>query len=108
MKQERLFTTTTELRNSYRSISDEIHKAEKKFPEWPIDIVHGAAILTEEAGEVIKASLDFYYGRGNREDLIKEVVQTAAMATRLLIFLKRNKKWKSDSGSSQTEGQKSQ
>ena len=66
-------------------ILDELKRAEKLFPNWPLDVVHGAAILAEEAGEVIKASLDAYYGRNDFENLRKEVVQTAAMALRFLL-----------------------
>ncbi|MCK4337706.1 MAG: hypothetical protein KAX11_07165 [Candidatus Aminicenantes bacterium] len=66
-------------------ILDELKRAEKLFPNWPLDVVHGAAILAEEAGEVIKASLDAYYGRNDFENLRKEVIQTAAMALRFLL-----------------------
>lgn len=67
----------------------ELQRAEEKFPSWPDDIVHGAAIVAEEAGEIVKAALDLYYGRGNIIHLIKETRQTAAMAVRLLIYLAR-------------------
>jgi NTP pyrophosphatase (non-canonical NTP hydrolase) len=63
----------------------ELKKAENKFPGWPDDPVHGAAILAEEAGELVKASLDFYYGRYDEIDLMeKEAAQVGAMAIRFL------------------------
>jgi NTP pyrophosphatase (non-canonical NTP hydrolase) len=66
----------------------ELKKAEDKFPGWPDDPVHGAAILVEEAGELVKASLDFYYGRHDGIDqLEKEAAQTGAMAIRFLLGL---------------------
>ena len=66
----------------------ELKKAEDKFPGWPDDPVHGAAILAEEAGELVKASLDFYYGRHDGTDQMeKEAAQTGAMAIRFLVGL---------------------
>jgi hypothetical protein len=69
-------------------IFDELRKAEKKFPSWPKDIVHGAGILVEEAGETMKAALDLYYGRsGDSSELIKEAAQTGVMVIRFLCSL---------------------
>jgi NTP pyrophosphatase (non-canonical NTP hydrolase) len=66
----------------------ELKRAEAKFPGWPADPVHGAAILAEEAGELVKAALDFYYGRHDGVDpMEKEAAQTGAMALRFLIML---------------------
>jgi NTP pyrophosphatase (non-canonical NTP hydrolase) len=62
----------------------ELRKAEEKFPGWPVDPVHGAAIVAEEAGELTQAALDLYYGRGDREKMRKEAAQTAAMGLRFL------------------------
>lgn len=66
-------------------ISEELKRAERIHPVWPKDVVHGAAILAEEAGEVVKAALDEYYGRGAPQNLQEEVVQTAAMALKFLL-----------------------
>jgi len=67
-------------------IFEELRKAEKKFPGFPIDIVHCAGILVEEAGEVMKSALDYYYGRSDdQEELRKEIAQTGAMALRFLL-----------------------
>jgi len=69
-------------------IFTELAKAENKFPGWPEDPVHGAAILAEEAGELMKAALDFYYGRHEGIDQMeKEGAQAGAMAIRFLIGL---------------------
>jgi len=62
----------------------ELRRAEAKFPGWPDDVVHAAAIVAEESGELVQASLDLYYGRGNREQVIKEAVHTTAMGFRFL------------------------
>jgi NTP pyrophosphatase (non-canonical NTP hydrolase) len=69
----------------------ELRKAEAKFPGWPEDPVHGAAIVAEEAGELVKAALDFYYGRSKWiRQMEKEAAQTAAMALRFLSDLHRH------------------
>jgi len=65
-------------------IDSELEKAREKLPFWPEDVIHGAAILGEEAGEVIKAALQYRYEGGKREEIFKEAIQTAAMAIRLL------------------------
>ncbi len=65
-----------------------LKKAEAKFPGWPVDPVHGTAILGEEAGEAVQAALDYYYGRVETLDALKkELAQTGAMAIRMLLFL---------------------
>ena len=70
----------------------ELLRAEKKFPNWPRDPVHGVAIMMEEAGEAIQAAIDFYYKREETpEKLRKELLQTAAMATRMIIFVDKHK-----------------
>jgi hydroxypyruvate isomerase len=72
-------------------IFEELKKAEIKFPGWPVDPVHGAGIMAEEAGEAVRAALDLYYGRGCKGDLIKEIAQTGAMAIRFLIAMLRKR-----------------
>ena len=69
-----------------QEIDNEIAIAESKFPAWPTDIIHASAIVQEEAGELVKATLEVTYephktGRGEVE---KEAIQTAAMAIRFL------------------------
>ena len=63
----------------------ELSRAEKKFPSFPDDIVHGSAVINEEAGELTQACLDYYYGREEGMDKIfKEAVQATAMGLRFL------------------------
>ena len=66
---------------------EELLAAERKFPGWPMDVIHAAAIATEEKGELLKAAIDFYFGRGTREEMLKEAIQVGAMATRFLMHL---------------------
>jgi len=67
-----------------RSINEEMGRAKEKFPRWPEDIIRGASIVAEEAGELVKASLQNFYEKGNFEDVKKEAIQTATMAIRFL------------------------
>lgn len=68
-------------------VIQELDRAEEKHPSWPDDVIHGAAIVCEEAGEVIKAAFDLTYSVATEEQLEKELVQTAAMAVRMLLHL---------------------
>ena len=73
------------MKDIFGEVFAEIERAEKKFPNFPDDIVHGIAIMAEEAGEAVKASLDAFYGRGTIRQLEKEVIQTIAMGVRFLL-----------------------
>ena len=68
-----------------RMVLYELDRAEKLHPHWPKDIVHAAAVVGEESGELTQASLDLYNGKGSGYDVIKEAIQTAAMGIRLVI-----------------------
>ena len=65
----------------------ELKLAEEKHPGWPDDLIHGVAIMIEEAGEAMQAALDVTYAKGDIEKLRTELAQTAAMALRALIHL---------------------
>lgn len=66
------------------TIMDQISYAEKKHPNWPKDIIHGAAIVGEESGELTQAALQYEYEKGQYYKIHKEAIQVAAMAIRLL------------------------
>ena len=69
-----------------KKIFEELQKAEDKFPGFPVDPVHAAAILAEEAGELVQAALDYYYGREpNKVRMGKEAALVGAMAIRFLL-----------------------
>ena len=68
-----------------QAIFSELKRAEELYPGWPDDIIHAAAVVGEEAGELTKACLHFRYQNGNLEECWKEAVQTAAMAIRFLL-----------------------
>ena len=65
-------------------IIKELVRAERKFPFWPDDIIHAAAIVNEESGELIRAALQYVYEDGHKDELRKEAIQTAAMCIRFL------------------------
>ena len=76
-------------RKYMRLALDELDRAEELYPQWPADLVHQAAIVTEEAGELLQASNDVRWQQGDSTlaDVRDEAIQTIAMALRLLINL---------------------
>lgn len=69
-------------------VATEIRSAIEKHPRWPVDIVHGAAIVAEECGELQRAALRLVYEGGSRSDVKGEAIQTAATALRFLVALR--------------------
>lgn len=76
-------------------ILNELQSAENKWPGWPVDPIHAAGVLIEEAGETMQACLDYSYSEGDIQCIIDEAKQTGAMAIRLLINIKNYKRIKS-------------
>jgi len=72
-------------------ILDELHRAKAKFPEWPTDPIHCAAIVGEESGELLRAALQWKYENGILDSLHEESVQTAAMSIRFINQLSKFK-----------------
>ena len=58
----------------WEAIEKETRKAKKKFPGWPQHPCGQAGIVVEEAGELMKACLQWKYERA-REDVVQEVQQ---------------------------------
>jgi len=65
-------------------IFSEIDRAEKLHPDWPTDPIHQAAIVAEESGELLQASLNRDEQKGTKRQMIIEATHTAAMAIRFL------------------------
>jgi NTP pyrophosphatase (non-canonical NTP hydrolase) len=84
---------------AHKLLDDELDNAESKFPKFPIDPVHAAAILQEEAGELIQAALQFTYEGGSYDAVRKEAIQVGAMALRFLV----NMVWMNSRPSEQVE-----
>lgn len=67
------------------AIIDELIYAEKKWPGWPVDPIHAAGVMAEEAGECVRAANRFYYESKSLMEVCKEAAQTGAMAIRMLM-----------------------
>lgn len=83
----------------WSEIEKEVRKAKKAYPNWPDHPAAQAGIVVEEAGELMKAALEFKYEKGKKgrtaddqiERMREEAIQTAAMAIRFLENLKSAK-----------------
>ena len=65
-------------------ILSEVERAEKLHPAWPTNPIHQAAIVIEEAGELIRACNCYSETKTGKKDVATEAVQTAASAIRFL------------------------
>lgn len=70
-------------------IRRELERAERKFPKFPTDPVHAAAIVVEEAGELQQAALQFTYEGCGMSQMYDEAIHTGAMALRFLMHFDR-------------------
>ena len=70
----------------------ELENAEKKHPNWPVDPVHAAAIVNEEAGELIRAALNYNYENKPYFEMTDEAIQVGAMALRFLLNIHKLEK----------------
>lgn len=79
------------------AVAEELDRACLKHPQYPFDRIHQAAIITEESGELMRACLQQHYENGSVTNIVKEAIQTGAMAVRMLIHLPctgtQNLKW---------------
>jgi len=67
------------------SLTEELRRAEDLHPEWPTDLIHQIAIMSEEAGEVVQAANNLImHKEGSIEDVRNELVQTGSMVLRCL------------------------
>ncbi len=65
-------------------VSREVKRAIDLFPCWPKDAIHAAAIVSEESGELIRATLRHRYEGGQEDDMKTEALHTAATAIRFI------------------------
>lgn len=72
---------------------EELERARKKFPIWPIDPIHASSFVVEEAGELAAAANELVYpdlakGNPDSEELqrrvLREAIQTLAMSIRFI------------------------
>lgn len=76
----------------YAPIDKELKRSEIKHPNYPEDMFRQVAIMNEEAGEVTKAVLHYFYENGSIENVKKELIQTSAMCMRMLNHLNQLKR----------------
>jgi NTP pyrophosphatase (non-canonical NTP hydrolase) len=74
------------MNETINDIKAESKRACKKFPHWPTDPIHAAAVIAEECGELQKAVLEAVYEphKGSRPNIRTEAIQTAAMCIRFI------------------------
>jgi hypothetical protein len=72
--------------------------AEEQHPDWPTDPIHAAAVVSEEAGELVRACNRLAYEGAKVEEAIEEAAQTAAMGIRLLMNINTINKSHGDTG----------
>lgn len=60
----------------------ELRRAKELWPEWPSDHVYAAAIVAEEAGELVQATLNSAFKGKPDEHSYQEALQTAVTAIR--------------------------
>ena len=65
-------------------VLNEMAGAKEQHPDWPDDQVHAAAIVAEEAGELVRASLNARYHGQRQQHCTDEAMQTAATALRFM------------------------
>jgi hypothetical protein len=89
----------TLLGNVVHAVLQELDRASELHPHWPADAIHAAAIVAEEAGELVQAANDWTYENGLLKSPMRiEAIQTGAMALRFLINLDRLQPYQSTDG----------
>ncbi len=69
------------------AIAAEIQRSEAIHGPFPMSVIHCAAIVAGESGELAQAAIYHVYSKPCPERIIKQAVQTAAMCYRFLLKL---------------------
>ena len=73
------------IKKIFSEIKEELEKAKKKHPFFPLDAVGRCSIMMEEAGEAVQAANDIVWGDSDDNENLKiELLHTAAMCVRIL------------------------
>ncbi len=75
----------------FRAVLKEMHKAKKKHPTFPTDIVKMTALVVEEVGEVMQEANNIDEGKGCYKKLKIELYQTIGVAFRMLSEMREKK-----------------
>jgi hypothetical protein len=86
-RQEKLPAQPGSREHAMARIEWELMQAIRKHPFWPTDLVHAAAIVTEEKGELDQSALDCTYHNGSVDSMAEEAEHIGAMAVRFLMHL---------------------
>lgn len=65
------------------------NRANKLHPEQAGSLYEICAILSEETGEVSNAVIEYMKGNGDREQIKRELIDTAAVCIRALEYLRQ-------------------
>ena len=68
---------------------NEFNRAGSLHPIWPTDIIHQAAMVAEEAGEVVRAANNHKWHGKPIEEVRTELAHTGAMCIRMLMHLQK-------------------
>ncbi len=77
-----------------RDIFAEIDQSILQHGDFPKDMIHAAAIVSEESGELIQAAIDYEFNPEKRIDdeiawsMYREAIQTAAMGIKFIQNMK--------------------
>ena len=80
--QEHIAVILHELKHCFVNHSDD------SWPWKSFDFVHQTAVMTEEAGEAVRAANNMREGKGDQMALYNELAQTAAMCLRIMDQIK--------------------
>ncbi len=84
-------TNSPEQATLFIEILAEIERATIKHPNWPLSPVERAAIVAEEAGEVIREANHIREGGGDPDLLRMELIQTAGTCIRMITVMDKEK-----------------
>jgi len=84
-------TESPEAATALIEILAEMNRAIKKHPVWPMSPVERAAIVVEEAGEVIREANHIREGAGDVQALRMELIQTAGTCIRMINLMDAEK-----------------
>jgi hypothetical protein len=78
-------STPVEVKRNLALIISEYTRACDLHPHWPEDFIHASAVVAEESGELVQAALQHHYDYKPFNNMLREAVQTGAMALRFLV-----------------------
>ncbi len=88
----KITTQSPEEATALIEILTEMRSAMIKHPIWPADAVSRAAIVLEEAGEVIREANHIREGNGSSKALRLELIQTAGTCIRMINLMDAEKR----------------